>query len=242
MAVNIDSELPSYFPQPPQPTATNNTFPSDLVADGRNFYTQIQFVSYTAPFIGSYNQPSGGMYLPIPRKLNDLQTVTWQEESLLNLGASIASSLSGRLGNIVDAGTKTAQAGGALAGLAANPFLFMMFKHPNFKQHTLTWTFAPTNEQESITLAAVIRQFKFHMLPTLQLGGLAYGYPSIALIKLYPSEVFTFAFKPCAVLAVETDFTGAGSPSYFKNGAPTVVNLTVQLKEIDLWTKNNYRP
>jgi hypothetical protein len=78
------------------------------------------------------------------------------------------------------------------------------------------------------------------MLPTNM--GLVYGYPSIALIKLYPSEVFTFAFKPCAVLAVQTDFTGAGTPSYFKNGAPTVVNLTVQLKEIDLWTKNNYRP
>lgn len=242
MAVNIDSELPSYFPQPPQPTATNNTFPSDLVADGRNFYTQIQFVSYSFPFSsGTYRQPSGGMYLPIPRKLNDLQTVTWQEESLLNLGANIAQTFN--IGQrAVQAASGAGGVAGALAGLAINPFLFMMFKHPNFKQHTLTWTFAPTNEQESITLAAVIRQFKFHMLPTSQFGGLAYGYPSIALIKLYPSEVFTFAFKPCAVLAVETDFTGAGSPSYFKNGAPTVVNLTVQLKEIDLWTKNNYRP
>lgn len=241
MAVNIDSELPSYFPQPPQPTATNNTFPSDLVADGRNFYTQIQFVSYSFPWTSStYGQPSGGMYLPIPRKLNDLQTVTWQEESLLNLGSSILSSVSNRLSNITSGVGQAGAAAGALAGLAVNPFLFMMFKHPNFKQHTLTWTFAPSNEQESITLAAIIRQFKFHMLPTQ--GYLVYGYPSIALIKLYPSEVFTFAFKPCAVLAVETDFTGAGSPSYFKNGAPTVVNLTVQLKEIDLWTKNNYRP
>ena len=144
------------------------------------------------------------------------------------------------LGNVASAIGQTVAAGGALAGVAANPFLYMMFKHPNFKEHTLTWTFAPTNEQESITLASVIRQFKYNMLPSN--AGLVYGYPSIALIKLYPSEVFTFAFKPCAVLAVQTDFTGAGTPSYFKNGAPTVVNLTVQLKEIDLWTKNNYRP
>jgi len=241
MPTTFESALPDYFPQPPQTTTTNNTFPSDLVVDGRNFYTQIQFVSYSFPWTSNtYGSPSGGMYLPIPRKLNDLQTVTWQEESLLNLGASVASSLGGRFGSLTQTAASLGGIAGAISGFAVNPFLFMMFKHPNFKEHTLSWTFAPTSEQESITLASVIRQFKYNMLPSNM--GLAYGYPSIALVKLYPSEVFTFAFKPCAVLAVQTDFTGAGTPSYFKNGAPTVVNLTVQLKEIDLWTKNNYRP
>ena len=47
-------------------------------------------------------------------------------------------------------------------------------------------------------------------------------------------------FRPCAVNGVSVDYTGAGVPSFFKNGAPTVINLTLQLTEIQLWDQTNY--
>jgi hypothetical protein len=48
-------------------------------------------------------------------------------------------------------------------------------------------------------------------------------------------------FKNCAIISVQVDFTGAGAPSFFRGtNRPTVVNLTLQLKEIQLWDQTDY--
>lgn len=252
MAVPINGGLPPNFPTPAQKTITNFTFPSDLITDSRQFYTQIQFVK-TIPFAseGSYGRPVGGINLPIPKKLNDNQVLVWEEVSLTAMiaqGLLTAGQFAGNGGNfsrrLALLGTAASQAGGAastvagMAGVAINPFLWMMFKSPAFKEFTLTWTFAPNNEQESNLLASIIRNFKINSLPSA--SGAFYEYPDVALIRLFPNDVFTFKFKPCAVQSVQVDYTGGGVPSFFANGAPTIVNLTLFLKEIELWTKENY--
>ena len=103
---------------------------------------------------------------------------------------------------------------------------------------------APKNEQESLTLAKIIDYFKFNMLPKRAAGALnEFGltYPSIAMIKMYPNDLFTFRFKPCAVRSVQIDHTGSGSPSFFKRtGAPTIVNFSIYLTEIQYNIKDNY--
>jgi hypothetical protein len=76
------------------------------------------------------------------------------------------------------------------------------------------------------------------MLPSY--NGPFLKYPNLALIQLRPEDMYTFKFKPCAVSAVSVDYSGGGSPSFFKNGAPTVVNVAIQLKEVELWTQNDY--
>ena len=53
------------------------------------------------------------------------------------------------------------------------------------------------------------------------------------MISFKPSG-YLFKLKPCAIIAVQVDYTGAGQPSFFKSGAPTIVNLTLQLKEYQL--------
>ena len=66
-------------------------------------------------------------------------------------------------------------------------------------------------------------------------------YPSIALVKLFPDDKFTFKLRPCAITNVIVDYTAGGGPSFFRDtGAPTVVNLTVVMKEIQIWDKNSF--
>lgn len=249
MAVPIQGRLPPNFPTPATKTLTNYTFPSDLITDDRQFYTQIQFVK-TQAFAseGAYGSPTGGVNLPIPKKLNDNEVLVWEEVSLASVAAQGLftagqyGTFGRRLGGLSIAASQAGQAAGAalgMGGLAINPFLWMMFKSPAFKEFALTWTFAPNNEQESQLLAAIIRNFKYNSLPSV-VNSAFYGYPDVALIRLYPNDVFTFKFKPCAVLSVQVDYTGAGIPSFFKGGAPTVVNVTLFLKEIELWTKSNF--
>ena len=257
----------SNIPLPPSTNRSNFSFPSDLVANGRNFTTCINFVAYeqiSTIFPGGYISgpqsslsnvaiPAGSVVLPIPKKINDVQTVVWAEETLASVGAAAATTLAGlgllgrgllgRIGgglvNAANLVADGASAFGAAYGLALNPGLYMAFKHPAYKEHTLQWTLAPNNEEESNIIANTIIYLKRAMLPAKSYGVL-YTYPNIALISLQPNSFFTLEFKPCALISVQVDYTGGGSPSFFKNGAPTVVNLALQFKEIELWTKEDF--
>lgn len=246
--------LPNKFPTKPTPKITNHTYPEDLIQDAdqynkRMFYTQIEFVKYSVTF--NYRKPIGGINLPIPRKLNEMEILQWEPNSLLSLGASAAylstfnQSASSQRAILSGIGriNRSLQGwgtlvGGAGLGLAVNPFLWMLFKTPDFKEFDLSWTLVANNPQESETIAGIIKYLKFHSLPTLNYNAF-YGFPDIALIKFHPEDKFTFKMKPCAVMYVAVDYSGAGAPSFFKNGAPTVVNLTLRLKEIELWTQNS---
>lgn len=255
--VDFNDPTPSNIPTKPKASFQSFSFPDDLTssASGRNYYTQINFVEYSPALQLGLNliKPSGGCNLPLPRKINEVQTLSWEAESATSTGAQMGSGLLGAFNTgskrslAIQTGLQVAGvlakggsfAAGVLGGLQINPALFMLFKTAGFKEHSLSWTFTPNNEKESQTLSDIINYFKYNSLPTN--SGTVMGYPSIAMVKLYPDDAFTFKFKPCAVTGVQVDYTGGGGPSFFrKNGAPTVVNLTIGLKEIELWSKQNY--
>jgi hypothetical protein len=271
--VNEFYETKPKFPLPPSTGNFTTNFPSDLVTNERNFYTQIQFVEYQrfSVFAAPFLKPLGGISLPLPKKINDVQTVVWESieggtaaafvegysdsggnlitaaqngiaTGALNASSNILAGVAGRnnVANIAQI-TGLSNAGAVLSavtGFAVNPFLTMLFKQGSFKEHTLNWTFTPNSQEESNTLSAIINYFKFNMLPAY--GGAVLKYPNILLVKFLPHDEFTFQFKPCAVSAISVDYSGGGGPSFFRNGAPTVVNVAVQLKEIELWTQNDY--
>ena len=258
----VTSTRRSNFPRRPNRRLRNDTIPEDLLADGRNLFTQIQFVSYSSStsFLGGLLtlpvsrfplqstgvvRPVGGIALPIPKKINEAQVLTWSEVSATRAGVTLAAGLArGGIGALSGALGSLGQVGSALLGAQVNPYLFMVFQQPNFKDFSFSWTFAPKNARESQALSDIINQFKGNSLPTL--SGLVMDYPNVALIKILPNDIFgNLLFKPCVVTSVIVDYTGAG-PSFFKSspgnssssGAPTVVNLTVNFKEIQLWDRN----
>ena len=230
------------YPLPPRRSFSYKTFPNDLVTNERNFYTELTFITYSAEqqlTATPLEIPvGGGVRLPIPKKLNDVQTVVWSAQSMLSDGAGILGSM---VGSKITAGVNAAKMGvSAASGLQINPLLFMTFQKPNYKEHTLSWSLSPSTEQESNTLVDIIKYLKFNSLPKQDAGGAVYKYPNILMVKLFPKDDFTMKFRPCAVNGVSVDYNGSGVPSFFKNGAPTVVNLTLQLTEIQLWDQTNY--
>mgnify|MGYP003348721821 CR=1 FL=1 len=215
-------------------------FPKDLTAGGRNFTTSIFFQRYTGgagPFGGGFGTAGGlgggSITLPIPRKINDVQTVVWEEASMVSAALGASNTLQG---------LSTAGAfAGAAVNLRLNPALIMMFKQPNFKEWNFQWTLAANSPDESQTIADIVREFKRNMSPTKAgAGGMFYGYPAVARVSFNPNERFLTRLKPAAIMAVQTDFTAAGQPSFFNNGAPTIVNLTVSMRETELWTAEDF--
>jgi hypothetical protein len=267
------------FFRPPQAVSQSKylgdlMFPGDLVdpSANRNSYIAIQFQKYERRSI--FSQPflnaTGGIRLPLPNQLAEMQSVTYDPAASSNpaVGAGIEQGLSsgqgagGAFGGIAagamnaaniklqqaTAGVATALTGAnpaeilQLGGLAQNPFLTVLFKQPEFKKHTFGWKLAPNNAQESNTIKDIINSFKANMLPAMSpnAGGTLLTYPNIAIISLYPDETFLYKFKPCVIESMNINYAVGGQPSFFKGtNAPTLVEITINLLEIEYWLKED---
>lgn len=245
----------SNFPTPPgRYNKDSSSFPNDLVQGTREFYTAISFMEYNYSLaMGGAIQFNGDIKLPMPKKINDNEVIIWEEWSGLQTGAGVLSnalqyggSLLGRpnigqfIGGAVSATAGAVQMSGTFTGQTVNPFQFMMFKRPNFKEHVLQWQLAPNTQQESDSLKKIINKCKKAALPSAGEKSGLMKYPEIAMVSFKPNK-YLFKLKPCAIVSVQVDYSGAGMPSFFKSGAPTIVNLTLQLKELELWSKDNYQ-
>lgn len=204
----------SNFPtKPSRQGATSSGFPSDLPSD---FCTTMTFKGEGAGLA------SGVVKLPLPKRINDVQNIIWEEHSLTSMA----------LGMMPGASTAV-DLWSAGSGKALNPFMFMTFKRPQFKEHTLQWTLSPDSQQESDKLKDIIKTLKKASLPSQTGSKFIMKYPSLVKVTLNPKN-YLFSFKECAIQSVQIDYTGAGL-SFFDSKAPTVVNLTLQLKETELW-------
>jgi hypothetical protein len=186
-------------------------------------------------FSAGANFGMGGQYkLPLPRQLSDIESIVWGENDALQTGMDIINFIGGGRGsNLMNAAGSAKDAASAASGLQVNPFYFMVYKRPAYKEFRFSWTLAPSNQQESQTLKKIITEMKKAALPS---SGPAFGlmkYPKIAMISFEPSQ-YLFKLKPCAIQSVQVEYAPAG-PSFFKSGAPTMVNLGLSLKEIQLW-------
>ena len=216
------------FPQPLNRNESYNlTFPSDILNnDKRKFYTQIQFMDYSIYYQFSYTvtpTPSGGVKLPIPLKVDDNYVLQWSTISGYDFIPNIAAKAAGLIAN-------------PITGAALNPLLFMQFQRPEYRSFSLSWVLSPRNEKESKSIKDIITECKRAAAPELAGFGTLLTYPKIAIIKMHPDNLFGhMVFKPCIITSVQANYTGSPNPAFFKNGAPAVVTLTLNLQELQFW-------
>jgi hypothetical protein len=231
------------FPSKPRSGFDSMSFPNDLKSGQRQFYTNITFMDYSFDTSSLMQGGAGGgamVTLPMPRRLNDAENIIWEEwsgmDKMLGLAQTIAPPSA-----LVSALTTGGEMASIGTGLALNPFMYMMFKRPQFKEHTLSWTLTPNSQQESDTLRRIINKCKKSALPSTTGSVFLMKYPQVAQVTLKASgsDRYLYKFKPCAIISVQVEYTAAGMPSFFKSGAPTTVNLTLQLKEIQLWKSDD---
>jgi hypothetical protein len=259
------------FPTPPVKQITIQSMPSDLVADGRNFYTEIRFVDYRSAIYGSAGATGlqnvatsiagvigsatgqlasdffatatniAAIRLPIPTNINDTMTFNWEQQSATSdiLGAMNG----GNSGNLTRAASQLAGIGGALVGKTLNPFLYAAFNRPNFRSFKFDWTLVPRNKKESDTIRMITQTFKKSSSPSVS-AGFFMDYPYIAMVSMYPNNLNGHAiFKPMAVRGISVNLTPNPTPSFFTEneggGAPTMVNLSVDMMEIKLWHRED---
>lgn len=221
----------------------------------QGFYTQIQMVpantiltgltggiaSAVGPTGAANPQTGSGVYLPLPWKINDIEAHLWNDLSaidqipVLNEVAKIAGSAERLAGSTQ----------------SVNPFLYMLYKQPAFREFELAWSFSPNNAKETQTLSYIINYLKTGALPLYNglagtgvgggtAGGLpALDYPYLALIRLNPTQ-YMFDMKPAAITSVNIDYSGSGhGPSFYNDGGPAIVNFTLVVKEVSIQTRQD---
>jgi hypothetical protein len=223
---------------------------TNLALDPRNFASTIgnNLGALLQP-PGENNQaPRGNLRLPMPRKINDNLSLTWGEisgtQTLLGIGANLVSGNRPSVArNTLGLALQSSALLGVASGYSINPLLFMQFQRPNFRQFRFDWLLAPKNERESRIIKNIVSFFKNAASPT-DLGPV-FGYPQVALIKFYPDNGESsigkhMVLKPCVIRGISVDYSPQGTPSFFKNtNAPTLVAVSLDLIEIQLWFRGN---
>lgn len=235
------------FRYPARPSTQSQTaivFPYDLNTTNRNFNISLTTQKYmrTTAFESPKAINVKTIVLPIPQKINDVQTISWEPVSLTQLGASIAIGLAsiagsaainasktlasagtiisdklGALGistqNIKELGSNIATVAGHETSMSINPFLVMLFKQQNFKEYEFSWNLSPNNLQDTNILKEIISILKNQSLPVKSGLGIVFDYPNM-IFPLLSCGNYTTNFKPSVIQRISVDWTGAGQPSF----------------------------
>jgi hypothetical protein len=131
-------------------------------------------------------------------------------------------------------------------GNVVNPYTVAVFESTTPRNHTLTFKLIPRTKEDSETIRAIVDTFKYHSMPSRaggseSTGGIFLKMPEELEVCFYGSE-FLYKFARCVIQSVQVNYTPFGPPSFFAGsiGAPTGVELTLALQEIEQLTKESY--
>jgi len=137
-------------------------------------------------------------------------------------------------------------------GKALNPHLEAVFESVDFRTFNYTFRFTPRNEDEVKTVDAIIKTFKFHMLPerSLDTTGQYLIFPSEFEVHfMYQGSENTWLpfISHCVLNSVDVDYGGAQYQTFRpmqKPGGdgseappPTTINMTLSFTESEIMTK-----
>jgi len=172
------------------------------------------------------------------------------------LQAGILSSLAKAGGDLTGA-TATAKAliFNNLGGVV-NPMLEMLYSSPDFRSFNFEFMFYPRDEREALEVQNILERLRFHQAPEINdsAGGILLIPPSEFELQFY------YAGKPnpnlppiarCVLTSISMDYAPNGwssyempgefSPALGRTGMPSAIRLTLEFKETQFLTKNDFR-
>lgn len=167
-----------------------------------------------------------------------------------NLSPYLLSRLANRLGG--DIGTS---AFSTVTGLVENPMLELLYTSPDFRSFSFTFMFYPTSQQEAQSVLKIINRLQFHQAPELkrEFNGYYLIPPSEFDIKFYCNGQINTNIPPistCVLQSVDVDYAphgftayevpGQTTPSEGGTGMPVAIQLTLQFREAEIMTKDNF--
>lgn len=134
---------------------------------------------------------------------------------------------------------------------AVNPMAQLLYKGPQFRRYQLPFTLKPKNKTESDNIRKIIGSFRVASSPSVpdtsgtQVAGISigqgnsftFGYPHLTqftVVFINPEDNAVkkiFRSKVCVIESVSVDY-GGQKMTFFEDGMPTEMNMTLQLTEV----------
>ena len=131
-----------------------------------------------------------------------------------------------------------------LSGYSPNPRKEQVFREPSFRQFNFNYTFAPRSEEEARNVEAIIRQFKYHAHPSMNESDFCYRYPSEFDIVHYHNGVENLHLPKHTTSVLESvgvNYAPSDNYSFFSNGMPSVIQMSLRFLELAIVTKEDIR-
>lgn len=141
-------------------------------------------------------------------------------------------------------------------GVAPNPNPSVAFQGPSLREMTYSWTFMPTNARDSERIRRIINFLKAAALPKATPSSESAAileYPFLCQMNFFPwdnggggaygwSDNSIIKMKRCFMATVNVNYTAGAAPSFFAgwNNEPTIIQLTINFKEIEYFLAHDY--
>jgi hypothetical protein len=122
-------------------------------------------------------------------------------------------------------------------GTVPNPYTVATFQNVSPRSHTLTFRLVPLSQKDSQAIQKIVKNFEWHSLPGK--SDLFLTYPDEMEVSFYGSE-YLFQFARCVITSVSTNYTAMGAPSFMVDTAPSAVEVTLNLQEVEQLTRESY--
>lgn len=139
---------------------------------------------------------------------------------------------------------------------ATNPLLELIYTSPSFRNFNFEFMFYPRSEEEALEVQKIIGQFTFHQAPEIDIRNNGYF--------LIPPSEFDIEFKysnvvnpniqrisTCVLQSIMVDYAPHGfsayevpgnlTPELGGTGMPTAIRMTLNFRETQIVTKNDYQ-
>lgn len=140
-------------------------------------------------------------------------------------------------------------------GQTTNDFDALTFDGVQLRNHSFSWSLYPESAEDTIAINNIKKKFQAAAHPTYTsansnagsvVSRILFDYPQmvlpIILIGDNPNGVSEhyFQFKPCLIKSVKFSYKGDAGMSFFRNGAPASVEMTLEMTETGIWTGEDY--
>ena len=163
------------------------------------------------------------------------------------------------LGNLAPGGGALSGVVQRLTKTVKNPYTFMIYTGPEFRSFSASWLMIPDNAEEAKDIQDICSIFKMGILPGMaDAGGQAFkGIWKIPYLVI--PEIFIYTkngtesqhtsgkvsggagssykpvqrFKTCVLKSVDVDYAGTGAmmPTFYEDGMPSAVTLSISFQE-----------
>ena len=230
---------------------TSLSFPSDTA----RYYMTLDVSTYSRPSTFSVKvNPSGRITLPLPLQMIDNHAISYEQKELgtqvgTGYNTVAGSQMGGAFNNLKDTLAVFGRAGLDLAekfvplqdaitaaGYAPNQFLTVLLKGPQYKKHSFTWKLSPRNEGETEVLRRIIANLNEWSSPSLDAGGLYFGWPKVFSLSFVPNGKMLYRFLPCVIENITVNYTSSSMPAFYRGtGGPDTIEMNISFLELEFW-------